>query len=101
MLIGCHLSSSKGYLHMGKEALALGGNTFQFFTIPVGYFLGGLLVDQVFEPIMAGQTDGLLVRLFGTGKGSGAAFLFAVLWLMGVAVCMIFRADPHIRKLEQ
>ncbi|WP_455656554.1 deoxyribonuclease IV [Phascolarctobacterium sp.] len=30
--IGCHLSSAKGYLHMGKEALAIGANTFQFFT---------------------------------------------------------------------
>ena len=30
--IGCHLSASKGYLHMGKEILSLGGNTFQFFT---------------------------------------------------------------------
>ncbi len=30
--IGCHLSASKGYLHMGKEAVALGANTFQFFT---------------------------------------------------------------------
>ncbi len=76
-------------------------NSFQFFTIPVGYFLGGFLVDQVFEPIMATQTDGLLTRLFGTGKGSGAAFLFAILWLMGIAVCMIFRADKHIWKLEK
>lgn len=30
--IGCHLSSSKGYLAMGKEAVRLGANTFQFFT---------------------------------------------------------------------
>lgn len=30
--IGCHLSVSKGYTHMGKEALGIGGNTFQFFT---------------------------------------------------------------------
>ncbi len=30
--IGCHLSSSKGYLHMGKEALSIGANTFQYFT---------------------------------------------------------------------
>lgn len=30
--IGCHLSASNGFLHMGKEAVALGGNTFQFFT---------------------------------------------------------------------
>lgn len=30
--IGCHLSVSKGFAHMGREALSLGGNTFQFFT---------------------------------------------------------------------
>ncbi len=32
LIIGCHLSSSKGYLHMAREALSLGANTFQFFT---------------------------------------------------------------------
>ena len=30
--IGCHLSTTKGFEHMGKEALSIGGNTFQFFT---------------------------------------------------------------------
>ena len=30
--IGCHLSSSKGHLAMGKEAVKLNANTFQFFT---------------------------------------------------------------------
>lgn len=30
--IGCHLSSSKGYEAMGKTALEIGANTFQFFT---------------------------------------------------------------------
>lgn len=77
-------------------------NAFQFFTIPVGYFLGGLLVDRVFEPIMAAQgSESVLVRLFGSGKGSGAAFLFAVLWLAGIAVCLIFRADKRIWKLNE
>lgn len=77
-------------------------NSFQFFTIPLGYFLGGFFVDRVFEPIMARQSDGnFLVRLFGFGKGSGAAFLFAVLWLLGIAVCLIFKADKHIWKLEK
>ena len=32
MYIGCHLSSSKGYLNMGKTAKEIGANTFQFFT---------------------------------------------------------------------
>ena len=30
--IGCHLSTSKGFVHMGKEALSIDANTFQFFT---------------------------------------------------------------------
>ena len=30
--IGCHLSSSKGFLAMGKEAVRLGADTFQYFT---------------------------------------------------------------------
>ncbi len=30
--IGCHLSSSGGYLAMGKEAVRIGANDFQFFT---------------------------------------------------------------------
>lgn len=77
-------------------------NSFQFFTIPVGYFLGGLLVDQVFEPFLATRSGGsLFVRCFGSGKGSGAAFLFAVLWLMGIGVCLLFRGDRHIWKLEE
>lgn len=32
MIIGCHLSVSKGFEAMGKEALSIGANTFQFFT---------------------------------------------------------------------
>ena len=30
--IGCHLSTAKGFENMGKDALGIGANTFQFFT---------------------------------------------------------------------
>lgn len=30
--IGCHLSVSQGFLHMGQEAVSIGADTFQFFT---------------------------------------------------------------------
>ena len=30
--IGCHLSSSAGFAAMGRTALSIGANTFQFFT---------------------------------------------------------------------
>lgn len=76
-------------------------NALQFFTIPVGYFLGGFLVDQVFEPFMAGvSADTVLAHLFGTGKGSGAAFLFLVIGFAGMAVCLIFRRNKHIREFK-
>ena len=65
-------------------------NTLQFFTIPVGYLAGGALIDKVFEPYMADRADSLLISLFGSGKGSGAAFLFAILGIAGVAVCTVF-----------
>jgi len=32
LIIGCHLGASKGYENMGREAVAIGANTFQFFT---------------------------------------------------------------------
>ena len=32
LYLGCHLSSSNGFLAMGRQALELGANTFQFFT---------------------------------------------------------------------
>ena len=77
-------------------------NSLQFFTIPIGYLLGGLLVDRVFEPIMAKQdSSSLLSRVFGTGKGSGAAFLYFVLAFCGIGVCLYFRRNKAIWKLEE
>lgn len=76
-------------------------NTLQFFTIPVGYFLGGFLVDYVFEPFMAAQKSGsLLLLIFGEGKGSGAALLFFVIAIPGILVCLMFRQDRNIWNLE-
>lgn len=76
-------------------------NSLQFFTIPIGYFLGGFLVDQVFEPIMKGRdAESILVKMFGEGKGSGAAFLFFVIAFAGIGVCLYFRRNKYIWKLE-
>lgn len=66
-------------------------NTLQFFTIPVGFLLGGLLIDSVFEPVMFNQSkDSILVFLFGTGRGSGTALMFFVIGVIGVLICLIF-----------
>lgn len=76
-------------------------NTLQFFTIPVGYLLGGVLVDRVLEPFMMALPAGsMLTRLLGAGKGSGAALLFLILGVLGVLTCLVFRCDKHIWALE-
>lgn len=76
-------------------------NTFQYFTIPVGYLLGGFLVDRVFEPWMAGQQAGSLwITFFGSGKGSGAALFFLAIAFLGVFTCLFFMRYSHIWELE-
>ena len=76
-------------------------NMLQFFTIPLGYLAGGFLVDSMFEPFMTDKSNTVLNQLFGTGKGSGAAFLFAVIGVMGVLVCVIFSKLKAMRNLER
>lgn len=76
-------------------------NTLQFFTIPLGNFFGGLFVDTVAEPLMAAVPDySLLCNLFGTGKGSGAALTYFIIGIMGVAVCLVFNNNKHIKQIE-
>lgn len=74
-------------------------NTLQFFTIPIGFLLGGVLVDEVFEPLLASQTaDSVLVSLFGEGRGAGADMLFFVIGVAGVLVCLLF--NSRLRKYK-
>lgn len=74
-------------------------NSLQFFTIPLGYLLGGLLVDKALEPLMAMlNADHFLIQLLGAGKGSGAALLFLMISGMGIAVVVV--AMIRNRKYE-
>ena len=64
-------------------------NTLQFFTIPIGLFLGGFMVDNVCEPFMSVFGDlSILKTLFGIGKGSGAALMMFILGVSGSIICI-------------
>ncbi len=74
-------------------------NTFQFFTIPIGLFLGGFMVDHVCEPFMKAYGDlPILKTLFGTGKGSGAALMMLVLGISGSLICIV--AGKNLKKYQ-
>ena len=64
-------------------------NTLQFFTIPIGLFLGGFLVDNICEPYMK-NSGYALSFFFGEGKGSGAAMVLFILGIAGTAMCLVF-----------
>lgn len=74
-------------------------NTLQFFTIPIGLFLGGFMVDDVCEPLMSVYGDlPLLKTLFGEGKGSGAALMMFILGIGGILICLI--AGRKLKKYQ-
>lgn len=65
-------------------------NTLQFFTIPIGLFLGGFMVDNVCEPFMDTYDYLSILKLFfGTGKSSGAALMMFILGVSGSLICII------------
>lgn len=74
-------------------------NTLQFFTIPLGYFTGGFLLDNIFEPLVSGENF-FVKTFFGTEKGDGASFLFFIAGIAGVAVCFVFSRNRYIRKMK-
>ena len=48
-----------------------------------------MFVDTVVAPCMAYKSDMVLYQQFGTGKGSGAAFLLAAIGIMGILIYVI------------
>ena len=65
-------------------------NTLQFFTIPIGLFIGGFMVDNVCGPFMRVYGNlSVLKTLFGSGKGSGAALMMLILGVSGSLICLI------------
>lgn len=74
-------------------------NTLQFFTIPIGLFLGGFMVDNICEPYMKKNiTNETLTFLFGSGKGSGAALAMFVLGIVGTLLC--FTSGQKLKKYK-
>lgn len=62
--IGCHLSAAKGFLHMGREAISIGANTFQFFTRnPRGGNAKALDPIDVAEFLNLAKTNGIQILM--------------------------------------
>jgi MFS family permease len=70
---------------------------------PIGYLLGGLMADRLFEPAM--QSNGWFSMLFGglvgTGPGAGMASMFLFTAVCGGLLGFIGLLLPSIRQLDE
>ena len=77
-------------------------NMFQVGSQPIGYLLGGILADYVFEPAMlsGGVLEPIFGWLVGTGPGTGMGVMFLFTCIMGslTGLCGFF--IPAVRNVE-
>lgn len=70
---------------------------------PIGYIIGGLSADYLFEPAM--QTEGWLVSYFGwlvgTGDGAGMGLMFVITWALGMIIAFGGYAFAPLRNVER
>ncbi len=77
-------------------------DTLQFFTIPLGLFLSGILADGIFEPFMrtVSPLQKLCTLLVGHGKGSGMAVMFLLTGTIGFIASVFALIDPRYKELD-
>lgn len=70
-------------------------------TIPLGLFLGGVLADGVFGPLMEtpSPVQEALAAFFGTGSGAGIALIFFCAGVLGIAISLTGLGKPVYNAL--
>jgi Na+/melibiose symporter-like transporter len=76
-------------------------DTIQYSTIPFGLFLGGVLADNVFEPLMTAGCLPLISGIFGEGKGSGIAVMFFIVGVIGAVSSFLCLRNPVYNTLNE
>lgn len=78
-------------------------NAVQYFTIPIGTLLGGVLADYVFEPFMNSSSDFAIAlqKIVGIGPGSGMALMFLCTGIFGFISSLICYKNKQIRVSEK
>lgn len=69
---------------------------------PIGYFLGAILADYIFEPFMKGSSKlrQLLTHVVGEGSGAGISLIFILAGLIGFVLTLILRNNKYIKELN-
>lgn len=69
---------------------------------PIGYLLGALLADYVFEPFMQqeGRIQSVLSQIVGTGNGNGIGLIFVFAGAIGIVILALFSRNKMIKALD-
>lgn len=69
---------------------------------PIGYMLGAILADYVFEPFMKqqGTLQNVFSKIVGDGAGSGIGLIFVLAGLTGIIITLCLYNNQKIRTLE-
>lgn len=102
------LMASENALWRSKVEPSIQGRVFslkamiQISTMPIGFIIGGLLADYVFEPAM--MYNSFLKNfsfLVGEGKGSGMGLMFIINGILGSAICLFSLFIKDVRNVER
>ena len=68
----------------------------------IGYFLGAILADYIFEPFMKGSSKlrQLLTHVVGEGSGAGISLIFILAGLIGFVLTLVLRNNKYIKELN-
>lgn len=70
---------------------------------PLGYIIGSILADYMFEPFMQGKgkVQNILSGLVGSGKGAGMGLMFVIAGMLGIIISIVLSNNHHIKNLEE
>lgn len=65
---------------------------------PLGYIIGSILADYMFEPFMQGKgkVQNILSGLVGSGKGAGMGLMFVIAGMLGIIISILLYNNYHI-----
>jgi Bacterial protein of unknown function (DUF894). len=78
-------------------------DTMQYCTLPLGYLLGGILADYIFEPFMSGNSvmKHVFMPIVGDGDGSGIALMFIFTGITGTIISLFGLMNKEIRAIDE
>ena len=88
-------------MSMQGRVFALQGMIREMLT-PIGYVLGAILADYVFEPFMLkdGMIQGVLSKIVGRGNGAGMGIMFVIAGSIGIIMTLFICTNKKIKDLD-